>query len=528
MVVQKGQLLRLAGVIGIAVALQVQAAEPEAIQFQVSKFSISGELPLSAEQLDKLLQPFVGVHSGLEGLQAAAEAIELELKRNGYDFFEVVVPPQTLQDGAVKLQVVQQRLGKVSVEGNKYFDAENVRTGFPALQEGALPNTLEISRSVGLVNGNPAKQVKVSFALGGEPGSINAAIKLDDQRTWNVFTNISNTGTEQTKEWRSTVGLQHNNLYNRDHSLTLAYTTAPEEAEAVSQFGMNYRWPLYQMASVASFYYSRSDVDPGLVEVEEIALPIDLKGAGEAFGVRLERPLLNVGRLRQTLSVALDNKFFEDDTEIGGSVDIGQPDRRSTPLVFGYDLGYREGRKSWSGLLQYAKNMELGSDNDAEAYRLNAQDTKQPDWDWWRYSLAQDLGFGSDWIWRLRLSGQSAGERLISGEQFGLGGASSVRGYEERVALGDNGQQLNTELWLPRFAGQQIRPLVFYDWGKVEQEDIDDPKLKEAELSGAGAGLRWNWRRQVAVSLDVAQALEDKNETEAGDVHAHFSLFARF
>ena len=45
-----------------------------------------------------------------------------------------------------------------------------------------------------------------------------------------------------------------------------------------------------------------------------------------------------------------------------------------------------------------------------------------------------------------RLDGQWSDEPLIPGEQFGIGGARSVRGYEEREASGDSGFFVSAEL----------------------------------------------------------------------------------
>jgi len=56
---------------------------------------------------------------------------------------------------------------------------------------------------------------------------------------------------------------------------------------------------------------------------------------------------------------------------------------------------------------------------------------------------------------------------LISGEQFGLGGADSVRGFEEREISGDDGIQLNLETHSPSF-GPGLRPLAFADGSKIK------------------------------------------------------------
>src|SRR5206468_2113074 len=64
-------------------------------------------------------------------------------------------------------------------------------------------------------------------------------------------------------------------------------------------------------------------------------------------------------------------------------------------------------------------------------------------------SLAADFVVYTNWVLSARLNGQWASEPLISNEQFGGGGVSSVRGYHEGEVFGDTGWRASLEQQTP-------------------------------------------------------------------------------
>lgn len=87
--------------------------------------------------------------------------------------------------------------------------------------------------------------------------------------------------------------------------------------------------------------------------------------------------------------------------------------------------------------------------------------------------------------------GQVAGEALIPGEQFGLGGVHSVRGFAERELSGDDGFRASVELWPPAVPGTSLRFLLFADAGRVILEEQSSDAI-----ASIGAGMRRAGRRR--------------------------------
>ena len=88
-----------------------------------------------------------------------------------------------------------------------------------------------------------------------------------------------------------------------------------------------------------------------------------------------------------------------------------------------------------------------------------------------RWGFNHNRALPRDWQFRWGMSGQVTRDMLIPGEQFGIGGADSVRGFLEREIINDNGYRGTLELYGPDFgakvpvAGARMRALAFTDWG---------------------------------------------------------------
>jgi len=148
-----------------------------------------------------------------------------------------------------------------------------------------------------------------------------------------------------------------------------------------------------------------------------------------------------------------------------------------------------------------------------------------------RSSGALGLALPQAWQLQLRMGAQWTDDGLVSGEQFGLGGASSVRGYQERELGGDLGVSAALELTTPElaetlaFGKGSLRLLAFADGGWVKNR-LDTPCLDnrtECSISSLGVGARWSYG-PAQLRLDIAHALRTASETDQGDTRVHVSF----
>ncbi len=102
------------------------------------------------------------------------------------------------------------------------------------------------------------------------------------------------------------------------------------------------------------------------------------------------------------------------------------------------------------------------------------------------------------------------GKRLLSPEQFGVGGSEFGRGYDPSEITGDSGFAVKTELQYNRVHSFKDRAVPtqyygFWDFGKVWNEDPS--WVRSESLASTGFGARLNVFKDAYVSPEVALPL---------------------
>jgi hemolysin activation/secretion protein len=516
----------------VANSIAVAQQSPKQIYFVVNKFEVLGDNPLTEAETQDVFKYFVGEHYGLDGVEAAATAFQQKLRQKGFTFFQVNLAPQKLEDGTIKLQLIELKIEKVEVEGNQYFSKQNLSRNIPSLRVGETPNTRVLSRAINMANRQPSKMLKLQFAESESGNAINAKLKVTELNPNFAFVTLNNTGNEETGNFRLAGGFQFSNLFDRDHNLSLSYTTSPDDFSAVQQYSATYNMPFYEIGGEVNVFISRSDVDSGIV-----ANNISVSGAGTMALLHYKHTFLQSGAYKQQLDVGLDHKLFENDVGFLGIPISGTGDVLSRPFSLAY-IGFWQGAgNSLNFNIAAFQNLSGGSNNtDADYNDLRQGATA--DWSLFRYGFGYDQLFSKNWFIRFNLYGQQSSDRLISGEQFGIGGLYSVRGFDQRSLLGDSGYQSSLELWMPGFGQSTFRPIVFYDFGSVE---LNTPLISETpslNISSVGAGIRWSIINKFNLILDVAYVTDGAEEinkvapssefAEKGDVKGHIDVFYRF
>jgi hemolysin activation/secretion protein len=238
--------------------------------------SVEGATLLTADEVDRVLGPYTRSGRTLADVQRAREALEGTYARHGYGATQVVLPEQEIRDGVVRLRVIEGRLTGVAIEGNRYFEAANIRRSLPALADGQPLNTARLARELRLAN-ESVKQTTVVLKGGADEGDVAAQVRVDDQRPWRFSLGLDNTGTPETGEYRIGVGFQHANLFDRDHVLTLQYATSPSKADDPNELalppnknvliaGAGYHIPLHKLGDSLDFIAGYANVDSGVVQ----------------------------------------------------------------------------------------------------------------------------------------------------------------------------------------------------------------------------------------------------------------------
>lgn len=417
------------------------------------------------------------------------------------------------------------------------------------------------------LNRHPGRRVDAAVSAGEQPGELVLDYLVNEVKPWSVYGQISNTGTDETDEWRERVGFVHNQLSGHDDILTVDFVTAALDAtnallasyEAPIGDSETWRWRLYGNWNeytaadvgfaaedfsgdgwtaggdlILNFYQERELFLDAVAGARWQYVTTDNDTLGTTGQSDFFIPSLSVRLERQTeLATTLASIGLEGNVSGVAGTDEDELD----------DLGRLETDADWIALKFDASHsfflepfFYAGFDDPAKAP-----------------TLAHELQFSVRGQW-------APGYRLVPNFEQVIGGFYSVRGYEESVAAGDtvvmggveyrwhipwgfkNDPQAGTAFgrtfrWRPQQPyGRADWDLIargFFDIGYAANSDKQSYEDDEL-LYGAGIGLEFVFKRNLSLRVDWGVALKDTKsgqdvngtfepEVEAGSSRIHFS-----
>ncbi|MES2877687.1 MAG: ShlB/FhaC/HecB family hemolysin secretion/activation protein [Pseudomonadota bacterium] len=528
--IPKWHRLLLAQALWIAAAgLHAQEANSAFAQFDIVRFSVEGNTLLTASSIDALTAPYTGKARDIRDVAGAQKALQDAYRKLGYSVVWVMLPEQELQQGVVHIQVTELRLGSVTVEGNQVFTQDNIRNSLPALRTGETPNLLAVSRSLKVANENPAKKITLQLQEGDQNGEIKALVKTADEKDWRVNVSLDNTGDINTGRNRLNVQLQHANLGGLDHVGSLQYTTSLDNPSKVSVYGFGYHIPLYSLGDSLDFYGNTSNVDSGTVSAG--ILDLQVSGKGSTVGARYNHNFDRSGDYESKLTAGIDYKTVTNNVSLQG-IPLGN-DITVRPFSLTYSANFPVSAGNTDFYVSGVRNLpggDKGSSADFERARTGASATYTV----LRYGASYSRALPSDWQMRAAFNGQSTNDALVSSEQFGAGGAASVRGFNERDISNDSGSMANLELYTPNWcstlmnASAECRLLAFYDSAYVSRNNALPGEQTQASIGSVGLGLRMRIDRYFALQMDWGSVIDASDTQAKGEQRIHFKITASY
>ena len=517
------------------------AALAQTPRFEVRTYQVEGNTLLTEAQIEAAVAPHRGGQRDFGDIQRALEALEAAYRVRGYLAVSVQLPEQEVASGSVRFRVVEGRVARVNVEGNRHFSSANVLAALPSLAVGQVPNARAISEAVQLANENPAKQSEVVLAVGEKEGALDVNVRVTDERPWRGFLSYDNSGNSATGQHRMGVALQHANLFDRDHVATVAYTGAPEKPQGtkVDIWSAGYRIPFYRFGDSVEFLYAKSTIGTPSSS-PALGGTIGIAGRGNVGSVRWNHLFPRAGEYASRLVFGLDYRDMKSAcVDANGAPVIGVAgcvDYLAMPASVTY-AARKEGAAS---VLAYSVGVaaNMGA-SDAASYDLASSSRRAPR----SFAILRATAnfvqvLPADWQLRLNAQAQTTAQALVPTEQIGLAGVGAVRGFTERAFASDRGYAVQVEAHTPDLAQQagwpgSLRLFGFHDIanGSNLNQAIDAPS--NFGLASVGIGARYQLRRDVVWRFDVAHVLRAPAIAGGGPMadtkwRAHFGLTVGF
>ncbi|HKB52465.1 MAG TPA: ShlB/FhaC/HecB family hemolysin secretion/activation protein, partial [Ramlibacter sp.] len=225
-------------------------------------------------------------------------------------------------------------------------------------------------------------------------------------------------------------------------------------------------------------------------------------GAGHTMGVSSTWYLPPERGRRSYITAGIEDKVFN--ATVINDQTIGLP-RRSRPVTLGYSARTESDASTWGYNMDFAANTAGGDHDDLASYQTEDPRITTVHWKAIRGAINYAAPFATSWMWLVRSQFQYSPDVLLSGEQFGLGGLTTVRGTRiDRPITADKGLAATLEITTPELR-PALRAIGFADAGwLVNNSPNGQNKPPSDRLVSLGVGLRYG-ADPFAAALDYGR-----------------------
>ena len=429
------------------------------------------------------------------------------------------------------------------------------------------------------ISRHPGRRMDVEVTPGPRPGTTAVNLRVTESKPWYAYAQYANTGTSTTTKNRERFGYTNNQLLGRDDILSLDYTTGDfDEVHAVSTaYSAPFDVAVPEWRFALGGGYSRFDArEAGVLS------PAEVKGQDANFGGEISRQIFQRHELFVDAAVgARWQHIAVENRVVGGTVldadvnyavphadlrlarDTATSTLRARAGVLG---GWSDTRDSELDFVAVPGTNTstpvrvldvLGNENAADDFALTSLDASwsfylEPLLDPWGWrdpnqkkggTLAHEVAFLVRGQWAM-------GNRLVPQFQQVAGGFTTVRGYKQSAAVGDDLALGSVEYRfhlprlfspdpsppeLPGMGSFRLRPThlwdvpdwdlifrVFSDAAYVRASDPVDSEDDETLVS-AGGGVEFSLFRNLTLRADVGHTLGNLSApgNQAGETRAH-------
>jgi hemolysin activation/secretion protein len=451
--------------------------------FVLRHVSISGAAAIPQDRLAATYQSYVGKKVSQADLAAIAAAVSDVYRAAGFHLSRAIVPPQDIQGGRLRIQVVEGSITELVLKGDG-AEQFGVRPMLDAVLAERPSRLATLERQLLLLNGRPGVQIEDTAIeeIGPASGDFRLILSL---KTWHVFASVGvdNLGSSSVGPWQSYGTAAFNSYLAPGDSFVVNLSTTPGDPRQLAFGRLSYDVPVGTDGARigASGYYS--EVRPG-----DFRHLYSDNIRTESFEIRGSIVPLQSQKSSLTLTAAAGFTNATENDVFG----LIYADRiRTASLTSDYRLQDGFGGTNYL-TVNYRQGLDiLGASHrgDLDLSREGASG-KFSALNFWftRYQTLSDV-----WSLKLAAAGQTASGPLFTSQQFYLGGIAFGRGYGSAEISGDNGLAGSAELRfdqktnLQYLSGYQL--YAFVDSGVAWN---DGYRLSDGlSLTSAGGGVRF-------------------------------------
>jgi len=470
----------------------------------VKEINVSFSLLVSNADIREIVMAYENKDVTIAQLNEMVAKINRLFKEKKQLTAKAYLPPQKIKDGVVQVALVEGRVGNVSFVGNDHTKSSYITKRFD-ITEGEVVDMKDLERKLFLFNRKNDVSLRAVMKPGQEKATTDLQMQVAEPKNFETLMYTDNSGGKSTGRERVGTVFTDKSLFGFRDQLTFGGLLAHGTKDGF--FG--YTVPINSYGTHVGFSHdnSRTSVRNGELKALKVT------GESRDSGVYVTHPLI----VEKKIGV---NAFGGYDTKASSTAydDFTVLAQKLRTVSYGNDLSYF-GDTVTSEFRHYGTNGVHALNSDAEFFKYNAE-------------LTSFVQINEKTSSLLRSKFQYADTNgLPSGEQFQLGGVSTVRGYSEGGVSGDNGYFLSAELSRQFFDAKKVRFVLFYDHGGIINQKVSavsTERTKRDSISGTGFGFNVDFTEQLSGRIYCGVPLDGPNGETPYQPVIHYDIQLKF
>jgi hemolysin activation/secretion protein len=479
--------------------------------FVLRGIAVTGASALPHAQLATVYQPYLGKNVSQADLAAIAQAIGDLYRAAGYHLSRAIIPPQDIEGGRVRIQVIEGSITDVELRGDgaEQFGVRPLLNPVLAEQPSRLA-TLE--RQLLIINGWPGVRIIDSAIeeIGGPTGCFRLVLTL---KTWHIYASLGadNLGSAAVGPWQTYAATAFNSYLRPGDTLAVNLSTIANDPRELGFGRLSYDTPVgvdgVRLGGSALY----SEVRPG----DYRRLNNDIT---KTETVEVHASIVPIQSQRSTLTLTAAAGFSDvSEKDMWGP--IYQDKIRTVSLTSDYRLQDNFGGTNYA-TMTYRQGLDIwgaSPSGDDFVSRFNAA----PNFSVLNFYYTRYQTLNEAFSAKLSMASQIASGPLYTSQQFYLGGASYGRGYGAAEISGDNGLAGSFELRFDHkqnwryLSGWQL--YAFFDGGAVWNDGF---RIGDGlALTSAGGGVRFffwdDFQADIGVAFPLSYRAPDNDTRSA-------------
>lgn len=461
---------------------------------------------LNEVTLQQAVSSFLNQPLTFSGLEAMAQKVTDLYRGHGVLLAQTVLPPQTIKDGVLTLQVIPGRYDAAEINNTSSLRTSIVqrliRTTTP---EHNVVTQHALEREALLFNDIPGVTAQVFMKAGRQAGTTVPDIRLDTGKTYGAYVGADNQGDPTTGRSRVMVGGYANNLLGLGDQLRVDVLDAYENSNL-------FNGSLDYSLLVGGGYGTRVGANYSHLNYRYSVNKQSFNGYSDNWGVYFTQPWIRTSQARVDVRLDAGQQYLTDNYPsmyssmpgyFGGKGTQGRKQVSFGSFSLVGSVADLPGGLTGFGLSGTTGSVGLRSDI---SQVLEQQADSGGHFARINYQLNHEQQVWGPFALYGGVNGQEANHNLEASQKFLMGGPTAVRAYDIGDGLVDEGVVGTAEIrgqWhvpVLRWLGNDPKLTVatFYDqgWGKQYRSNFNkgadgygERLADDNNLNLAGAGL---------------------------------------